>query len=88
MITITGSPADVDIKRWAMLHDGADYRFYAFKSGSNTQFYQYAFNGASYAFGFNSIDELTLQGLPANTNSNNFAMLHDGSNFRFYQETQ
>ncbi len=87
-INITGSPADVDLSRWAMLHDGTDYRFYAFRAGSNTRFYQYAFNGSSYAFGFKSINQLTLQGLPSNTNSSSFAMLHDGSNFRFYQQTQ
>ncbi len=87
-IDITGSPSDVDITRWAMLHDGSNYRFYAFRSGSNTQFYQYAFNGNSYAYGFNSIDVLTLQGRPSNTNSASFAMLHDGSNYRFYQQTK
>ena len=50
-----------------MLHDGAAYRFYAFKARSNTEFYQGAFNPATraYEYGFNSIAQLTVTGIAA-----------------------
>lgn len=83
-------PGDTDWSRWSMLHDGVDYRFYAFKLGSNTQLYQGAFNRAnnSYQFGFNSIRELTLVGTPSNSDTDSCAMLHDNTTYRFYFQTR
>jgi hypothetical protein len=83
-IPITGAPADVDPARWAMLHDGATYRLYCFKAGTNNRLYQFGFNGTSYAFGHNSIPELTLVGFPGDADATSFAMLHDGSAYRLY----
>lgn len=88
-IDVTGFPADTDWSRWQMLHDGGAYRIYAFKLGSNTRFYQGAFNPATqrYEFGHNSIRELNLVGTPASSNLASAAMLHDGSAYRFYFQT-
>ncbi|EDM77000.1 hypothetical protein PPSIR1_15905 [Plesiocystis pacifica SIR-1] len=84
---IAGFPADTDWSRWMMLHDNSAYRFYAFKLGSNTQFYQGSWDGSKYSFGHNSIRELTLKGTPANSNLGGAAMLHDNSAYRFYLQT-
>ncbi|NOQ36938.1 MAG: hypothetical protein GQ569_13785 [Methylococcaceae bacterium] len=85
-LKIMGMPADADWRRIGMLHDGANYRFYAMKQGSDKQFYQAAFNRASnhYEYRFRSIPLLNLVGMPNNSNSQSFAMLHDGANYRFY----
>ncbi|MCH9698533.1 MAG: hypothetical protein K0U68_10545 [Gammaproteobacteria bacterium] len=83
-IRISGSPSNVDINRWAMLHDSSNYRFYAFRAGSNTQLYQYAFNGFTCAYGFRSINVVNLQGLPGKTNSTSLAMMHDGITITYF----
>ena len=83
-IDSSGAPADVDWDRWAMLHDGTDYREYAFKKDSKTSFYQFAYNGSTYAYGYNSVTPLTVEGMPDNSDTNSFAMLHDGTDYRFY----
>lgn len=83
-LSVTGMPADVDFSRWGMLHDGSDYRFYAFKQGSDTTFYQAAWTGSTYAYGYNSIAQMTVQSMPDNSDTSDFAMLHDGSDYRFY----
>ncbi len=89
-IPVTGFPADTDWNRWGMLHDGSRYRFYAFKAGSDTRFYQGAFNpgAGEYQFGFQSINELQLVGTPANSDTREMALLHDGANYRFYFQTR
>ncbi len=84
---IAGFPADTDWARWSMLHDGHDFRLYAFKLGSNTRFYQGAWNGSRYQYGHNSIDVLTLTDMPANSQLADMEMLHDGSAYRLYMQT-
>jgi len=83
-LSVTGMPADVDFSRWGMLHDGSDYRFYAFKQGSDNTFYQAAWTGSTYAYGYNAIAQLSVQSMPDNSDTSDFAMLHDGSDYRFY----
>lgn len=83
-IRIVSSPADTDHSRWAMLNDGSYYRYYAFKQGSETEFYQFGFNGSSYEYGYASIARLSVSGMPSNSLTDSFAMLHDGENYRFY----
>jgi len=87
-LKVTGIPSDADWSRWAMLHDGSHYRFYVMKNSS--MFYQAAFNRAtrSYQYGYRSIPRLTLKKIPYNSNLNNFAMLHDKSDYRLYVLTQ
>ena len=85
-LRVTGFPRDTDWRRWAMLHDGRDYRFYAFREGSATEVYQGAFdaNAQEYRFGYRSIEVLTMRGFPGAANRSSMAMLHDGVDFRFY----
>lgn len=77
-IPITGAPADTNLARWAMLHDGSDYRLYAFRGSSSDTLYQFAWNGSSYAFGFRSIPVLTLVGSPGDVDASSIRMLHSG----------
>jgi len=83
---VTGAPADTDFDRWGMLHDGSVYRFYAFKGSLDNQMYQFGFNAATsdYEYGYSSIPLLTLDQIPANSDTSGFAMLHDGVDYRFY----
>lgn len=88
-LPVTGFPNDTDWSRWQMLHDGDRYRIYAFRHGSTTQIYQGSWNPAAgaYQFGFQSIDVLDLVGFPASSDPGRPAMLHDGSDYRFYFQT-
>lgn len=86
-LQVAGFPADTDWSRWSMLHDGGDYRLYAFKLGSNSEFYQGAWNGSQYEYGYNSIKVLSLEGTPSNSNLASMSMLHDNSAYRFYLQT-
>lgn len=83
-IKIKSIPADADINRFAMLHDGNTYRFYCFKAGSTDTLYQFAWDGGTYTYGHNSIPEVKITGIPADADMNRFTMLHDGSAYRFY----
>jgi hypothetical protein len=83
-IPINGAPADANLSRWAMLHDGSAYRLYCFKGSSSDTLYQFSWDGTSYAFGFNSIPVLTLVGAPADVDASSIAMLHSGSAYHAY----
>lgn len=52
-IPVVDFPGDTDWGRWMMLHDRAAYRLYAFKAGSDREFYQASFDGGAYRFAFN-----------------------------------
>ncbi|NET78729.1 hypothetical protein [Okeania sp. SIO1F9] len=86
-LPVSGFPDDTDWSRWSMLNDGSDYRIYAFKLGSNSEFYQGAWNGREYQFGYKSIQVLTLENTPSNSNLASMSMLHDGGDYRFYMLT-
>ena len=86
-LPVAGFPGDTDWARWSMLHDNAAYRLYAFKLGSNTEFYQGSWDGTQYKYGHNSIKVLNLAGTPTNTNLASMAMLHDNSAYRLYMQT-
>lgn len=89
-LRVTGFPGDTDWGRWAMLHDGVDYRFYAFRAGSATEVYQAAFHAGSqeYRFAWRSIPVLSMLGFPGYANRSSMAMLHDGTDYRFYFKNQ
>ncbi len=80
---VTGAPADADWSRWSMLHDHDAYRLYVYRKGSSS-LYQFAFDGQAYAWGYHSIPEITIAGLPADADTSHFAMLWDGADYRFY----
>lgn len=83
-IPITGAPADTNFARCAMLHDGLDYRFYAFRGSTRDSLYQFAWNGSSYAYGYRSIPQLRLVGMPADADASSIRMLHSGSAYHAY----
>jgi hypothetical protein len=83
-ISITGAPSDADKSRWAMLHDGQNYRLYFAKQGVTDKIYAFAWNGSSYQFGFDSPGIIDLDLVPTNSNFDIMNMLHDGSRSRFY----
>lgn len=90
-LNLTKAPADTDFSRWAMLHDGTAYRFYAFKGSGNTQFYQFAYNASqgTYEYAYNNaIPTLTIAGMPSNSDPSQMTMLHDGKSYRFYFQTK
>lgn len=91
IIKVTGAPADItNNRRWAMLHDGANYRLYIGKQRNVNQFYQFAFNRGTnaYQYGYQSIPLLSAMNAPANSQFNNFAMLHDRGAYRYYYLTR
>jgi len=85
VLGLTGVPADADLSRWAMHHDGADYRHLVFQRGSSTTIYQFGWDGGAYALGHNSLTTVTLTDTPATALTRTFAMLHDGRDLRLYQ---
>jgi hemin uptake protein HemP len=89
-LSVTQFPADADWSRWTMLHDGAEYRYYVFRSGSGTNFYQGAFNrpANAYEYAHRSIPELTVVGAPDDSDTRSAAMLHDGTDYRLYFQTR
>ncbi len=87
-IPIVGAPADADLSRWGMLHDGQYFRLYAASGSSDTVIHQFGFDprGSKYAYGYKSIPKIALVGQPADADSKSFALLHDGTDFRFYRQ--
>lgn len=86
VIDVTGAPADVDWDRWAMLYDGQDYRHYAMRENTATELYQFGFNPSAgdYQYGYRSIPTLRVENMPADSDTTNFAMSHDGADYHFY----
>ncbi len=86
---ITGSPADADFSRWAMDATTTDITFYAFKSGSDNQFYKYEFSAGDFVY-MGSGNTFTLTNLPANRSTTSFAAVFDKLNGvpRVFQQTQ
>ena len=89
-IKISGAPADANHKKFAMLHDGKTYRLYLWKKNTNDTLYQFGFNRATnkYEYGYNSIKQLKIVGMPADADRSSFAMLHDGTDYRLYMRSR
>lgn len=85
-IDVTMFPGATDFSGWGMLWDDAAYRFYAFSDSNHDALAQGSYNSGSgdYEWGFNSINVIDIIDFPADTNTDDFAMLHDGDNFRLY----
>lgn len=83
-IPISGAPADANFRRWAMLHDGSAYRLYTFKGSTRDTLYQFSWDGSAYAYGHNSIPEITLTNAPSDADASSISMLHEGSHYHAY----
>ena len=84
VIATTGLPADADLERWGMLHDGTTYRQYVGVTGAPDAMYQFGFDGRTYAYGYSSIPRLSIVDMPETSLRSSFALLHDGTTYRFY----
>jgi hypothetical protein len=83
-LQVTGAPADTNARRFAMLHDGAHYRLYAFRGSTSNTLYQFAWNGSSYQYGFLPHPILKITKIPKDADMNSFATLFDGTHYRLY----
>ena len=85
-MVIADAPSDADYTRWAMLHDGSVYQLYLGKTGNEDAMYQFGYNPSSsdYEFGYSSISQLSVADTPVGSFKDDFAMLHDGTDYRFY----
>ncbi|PXF44961.1 hypothetical protein BWQ96_05261 [Gracilariopsis chorda] len=84
-MAVVGFPADADLTRWDMLHDGSDYRFYCLSAIDGTKVYQGAFKyGEGYKYAHNSIPTLSMTESPPTSTCTSICMLHDGRNYRLY----
>lgn len=85
-IDVTMFPAATDFSGWGMLWEDEAFRFYGFADAAHDAVAQGAYNSVSgdYEYGFDSIPEIDIVGFPADTNTDDFAMLHDGEDFRLY----
>jgi hypothetical protein len=84
-VAISGAPADADDSRWTMMHDGDAFRLYMFKRNSPDRLYQFVWNGASYAWGYDdAIPTLRLTNIPADAEVGTFAMLYGECGYHLY----
>ena len=84
-VKITGIPADADMDRFTMLHDGSTFRLYCFKADSRDTLYQFAWDGSAYAYGHKAKSEIKIIEMPEDANMNSLAMLSDDDkNYRLY----
>lgn len=85
-LDIKNGPSDTDYSRWAMLHDGTHYRFYAMKNGSNDTIYHFGYNPSSedYEYGHLGITQQTITNMPSFKDTGNFAMAHGQGGYQFY----
>lgn len=83
-LSITDAPADTNWPRWAILHDGINYRLYTFKGSSPNTLYQFGWNGEAYQYGYNSEPELTIHDIPEDTDISSVSMTFGESNYRLY----
>jgi hypothetical protein len=85
-LDIVDTPGGTDWSGWAMLHDGDDFRLYAFSSAARQAVVQHAYDAdvEDYVHGFASLSPVDLQAIPVNSDTADFAMLHDGEHYRLY----
>lgn len=90
-IPVLGGPEDIDLSRWAMLDDGSDtVLFVGNKDQSVNLIYAFPLkvSRATFEFGDGSLPEVPIDLIPENSDLSNFAMLHDGEDYRLYFQAQ
>ncbi|NEZ62679.1 hypothetical protein D0962_07770 [Leptolyngbyaceae cyanobacterium CCMR0082] len=83
-LPISNAPADTDWQRWAMLHDGVDYRLYTFKDNSPDTLYQFGWTGQALQYGHKSVPQLTIQDIPQDADTRSFSVTYGEDNYRLY----
>jgi hypothetical protein len=84
---ITGAPADTDWLRWGMLIGDGASRFYAGKMGDDSTIYQFKYNPTTQNYewgGTGARPTLSVTGMPADSDTSEFGMLNNGSQYRYY----
>lgn len=88
---IANAPVDTDWSRWAMVYGDSASRFYAGKAGDDSTIYQFKYNPTSqnYEWGYGgAVSTLAVTGMPNDSDTSDFAMLNDGSGYRFFYLNQ
>ncbi len=88
---ITGAPSDTDWSRWAILIGQGVSRFYAGKMGDDSIIYQFKYNPTNQNYewgGTGAVPTLSVTGMPADSDTSEFGMLYNGSQYRFYNLNQ
>lgn len=87
VLTLVGSPADVDASSLAMLHSGGAYHAYLRRLGDPTTLYQFIWVPGTTTYRWNVAPyspSLPVTGFPADTDWSRWDMLHDGLTYRIY----
>lgn len=85
-VPLSKVPQDADCSRYAVMSDRSHNRLYCFKRGSRDTLYQFALNPKTqkYEYGYNSIRQVPIKGIPSDANPEKVAVLHDGRKYRLY----
>lgn len=82
-VQIVGAPADADLSRSAMLHDGTAPRLYVMREGVD-ELYELRFDADTVSYAFDGGPSIPLLDYPEHADRSSFAMLHDGTYDRLY----
>jgi len=85
-VKLSGVPEDADTTGFAMLHDGQANRLFMLSKRKRNKLHSFALNPTSgrYEYGHNSDPTINIVGAPPDSDSRAWAMLHDGTHYRFY----
>lgn len=84
---ITGAPVETDWSRWAMVYGDGASRFYAGKLGDDSIIYQFKYNASTQHYewgGSGALSTLAVNGMPTDSNTSDFVMLNNGTQYHFY----
>ncbi|MEM7698282.1 MAG: hypothetical protein AAF236_07760 [Verrucomicrobiota bacterium] len=86
VLRLRSIPSNASTQSFAMLHDGSTYRLYLQDASDCSLLYQFGFNRSSetYDYGYDSIPQLRVAGIPRDADWSRWMMLHDGNDYRFY----
>jgi len=88
-IQIQNAPIDLDWKRWAMFNDGDQTKILFFKRNTDNKLYSFTLNETKTIFYFDAeADEIKIENVPTDANTNSFAMLHNGDSVELYMQSK
>ncbi|MEX1362322.1 MAG: hypothetical protein AB1Z98_04305 [Nannocystaceae bacterium] len=82
-VQIVGAPADADLSRSAMLHDGTAPRLYVMRQDVD-ELYELRFDASTVSYAFDGEPSIPVLEFPEHADRSSFAMLHDGTYYRLY----
>lgn len=73
---IIDAPENADWRRWGMLDDRKSTRLYCFKQGSNTELFQFLFDGCQFVYdGHSDYSTINIDGLSTSADVSHIGML-------------